>query len=304
MMTTMSGARSAVLPRVLVLLGLVGVVASHGYLLEPPQRSSMWRVGFGTPVNYNDMELNCGGKQRQHQMNGGRCGICGDAYDSIIRDNEVGGKYANGIIVRSYRVGSDITATVRLTTYHKGYFEFRLCPDPSTSGYGVQDCLNRFLMPVRMLGSGEGGKERFFPGAGNSDYVLQVSLPPGVTCNTCLFQWRYVTGKDWGRDPEAEDGCVGCGPQEWFVNCADVNIYATDAPTPTTPQPSTYSTTSTTTTTTTTTTTLRPTTRTVPTSGDSSKCVAADSFARVPGMNTWCQQLCPRFCPSTHCVCA
>lgn len=63
MMTTVSGARSAVLPRVLVLLGLLGVVASHGYLLEPPQRSSMWRVGFDTPVNYNDMELNCGGKQ-------------------------------------------------------------------------------------------------------------------------------------------------------------------------------------------------------------------------------------------------
>ena len=36
-------------------------VYGHGRLLEPPSRSSMWRVGFKTPKNYNDNQLNCGG---------------------------------------------------------------------------------------------------------------------------------------------------------------------------------------------------------------------------------------------------
>ncbi|XP_046579682.1 uncharacterized protein LOC124287227 [Haliotis rubra] len=301
-MKTLCGAWGALLPIVVVMSGVVEVVASHGYLLDPPQRSSMWRVGFDTPVNYDDMGLNCGGKERQHVGNGGRCGICGDAYDSFPRENEDGGKYANGIIVGSYRAGSDIMVTVRLTTYHKGFFEFRLCPDFSTSDDTFEDCLDRNLMPVRMLGGREGRKTRFFPDAGSRDYVLLVSLPLGVTCDKCLFQWRYVTGKDWGRDTEAEDGCVGCGPQEWFVNCADINIFATDSVTPT-PQPSTSKRT-TTTTTTTTTTAIRPTPQPVPAPNDSPKCVAADSFSHVPGMDTWCRILCPRFCPVTHCVCA
>lgn len=36
-------------------------VEGHGYLAEPPNRSSMWRYGFNTPINYNDNEHFCGG---------------------------------------------------------------------------------------------------------------------------------------------------------------------------------------------------------------------------------------------------
>lgn len=45
----------------LVLKGPTSVLG-HGMMLDPPQRSSMWRY-FGTlvPANYNDMGLNCGG---------------------------------------------------------------------------------------------------------------------------------------------------------------------------------------------------------------------------------------------------
>ena len=49
----------------------------------------MNRYGFETPANYNDHELYCGGYSRQHQRNGGKCGVCGDAWDlprvSIVR---------------------------------------------------------------------------------------------------------------------------------------------------------------------------------------------------------------------------
>lgn len=36
-------------------------VKGHGRLMEPVGRSSAWRKGYDTPVNYNDNELFCGG---------------------------------------------------------------------------------------------------------------------------------------------------------------------------------------------------------------------------------------------------
>lgn len=33
----------------------------HGMLLDPPGRSSMWRYFPGSPANYNDNGINCGG---------------------------------------------------------------------------------------------------------------------------------------------------------------------------------------------------------------------------------------------------
>ena len=40
------------------------------------------RYGFNTPPNYNDHELYCGGYSRQWRTNGGKCGICGDPWDT------------------------------------------------------------------------------------------------------------------------------------------------------------------------------------------------------------------------------
>ncbi|KFM75238.1 hypothetical protein X975_07658, partial [Stegodyphus mimosarum] len=42
----------------------VGLVKGHASLDEPPGRSTMWRYGFDTPVNDEDMELFCGGITR------------------------------------------------------------------------------------------------------------------------------------------------------------------------------------------------------------------------------------------------
>ena len=57
------------------------LIWSHGRLIEPPSRSTMWRYGFNNPPNYNDHESYCGGFTRQWQTNGGRCGVCGDPWD-------------------------------------------------------------------------------------------------------------------------------------------------------------------------------------------------------------------------------
>lgn len=52
-----------------------------------------FRYGFNTTANYNDHELYCGGFARQHQKNGGKCGVCGDPWDGP-KPNEAGGTYA------------------------------------------------------------------------------------------------------------------------------------------------------------------------------------------------------------------
>lgn len=36
-------------------------VSSHGRMMEPPARNTMWRFGFPTKANYEDSELFCGG---------------------------------------------------------------------------------------------------------------------------------------------------------------------------------------------------------------------------------------------------
>lgn len=61
--------RSQTLVSLVVVLALLGglnqkhvTVTGHGMMLDPPARSSMWRLGFKTPTNYDDNGLNCGGR--------------------------------------------------------------------------------------------------------------------------------------------------------------------------------------------------------------------------------------------------
>ena len=39
----------------------LNLIESHGRMIEPPQRGSMWRVGYDVPKDYNDMSGYCGG---------------------------------------------------------------------------------------------------------------------------------------------------------------------------------------------------------------------------------------------------
>ncbi|KAF2889323.1 hypothetical protein ILUMI_16850, partial [Ignelater luminosus] len=36
-------------------------VSGHGMMLDPPNRSSLWRYDPTAPINYNDNEVFCGG---------------------------------------------------------------------------------------------------------------------------------------------------------------------------------------------------------------------------------------------------
>ncbi|XP_023246709.1 uncharacterized protein LOC106644008 [Copidosoma floridanum] len=82
-------------------------VNAHGKLLNPVGRSSAWRVGFNVTENYDDNELYCGGIMVLHEKNGGKCGPCGDDWSKPQpRDNENGGTYGQGVIVRRFGSGN------------------------------------------------------------------------------------------------------------------------------------------------------------------------------------------------------
>ena len=48
-------------PLVTLLLVCAVEIRGHGRLRVPPSRTSMWRDGFGTPANFGDNQLSCGG---------------------------------------------------------------------------------------------------------------------------------------------------------------------------------------------------------------------------------------------------
>ncbi|KAK4319033.1 hypothetical protein Pmani_010012 [Petrolisthes manimaculis] len=190
----------------------------HGKLVDPPSRASAWRFGFNTPRDYNDNEGFCGGFNYQYQMQGGRCGICGDSWDENPRPHEAGGKYATGTIVRRYTQGQVVPVTVDIDSNHRGHFEFRICPNNNPKVEASQTCLNEHPL---FLADGSGFQHMI--GLYSGEHVVRLQLPSHLTCTQCVFQWRYVAGNNWGQCQDGT-GALGCGPQEEFRACADVAI--------------------------------------------------------------------------------
>ncbi|XP_046738538.1 uncharacterized protein LOC124406905 [Diprion similis] len=204
----------------LLILGnvLLTEVLGHGRLVDPPSRASMWRYGFDNPRDYDDNQGYCGGYSIQWGVNKGKCGVCGDAWNlHEPRPHETGGKYGNDIVVRKYSTGSMVPVTVQLTANHKGYFEFRVCPMNRRGVEVTEECLNQNVL------IGIDGEAKYYPKPGPGFAKLNYKLPDHLTCEQCVFQWRYVAGNNWG-DCGNGTGALGCGPQEEFRACADITI--------------------------------------------------------------------------------
>ncbi|XP_045584551.1 uncharacterized protein [Procambarus clarkii] len=207
----------------LCLAALVVGTAGHGRLMNPPARNAMWRYGYPNPVNYNDNELYCGGYVVQYQKNGGKCGVCGDNYvEKVPRSHENGGLFGNGIITKNYVAGQVIEIEVDLTTNHQGYMELKLCPHNDRNTIITQECLDQY--PLKVVGQDD---SKFFIPKGtpkSATLKWKAQLPEGVTCSACVVQWKYFAGNTWGVDNTTGEGAQGLGPQETFINCADIYI--------------------------------------------------------------------------------
>lgn len=241
-----------------LLAGLVCPVLGHGRLVDPPGRSSMWRFGFATPANYNDNQLYCGGR-------GHKCSVCGDPVNST-RENEAGGKYAQGIITRHYRKGQVITVDVELTANHYGYMTFKLCPNNNIHKAITEECLNRYTL---QMADGSGPKYTLRT-LRKGHYKIDLKLPEGLSCSQCVLQWVYHSGNNWN------DGCLGCGVREKFYACSDIAISDGSAPSARSTQ--------------------RP--------GQGVHCHAVGRFAGNFRKDVWCRTNCFKgYCPPETCQC-
>ncbi|CAF1289427.1 unnamed protein product [Adineta ricciae] len=212
-------------------------ISGHGYLINPPARSSAWLVdqSFRQCCTYsNHMEMFCGGTQHQWATHGGKCSICGEPYDRVNKVFEKGGAMYLGKIVKTYNQGQQIDVTVVLTANHKGYFEFRLCSlDSNPDSEATQDCLDRRLL--KLVGT-DSTKYRDVDKYGSEAITVRLQLPADVACRHCVFQWKYVTGNSWGTDPLTGQSGLGMGIEnETFMGCADISIVANGAPVNTLP---------------------------------------------------------------------
>jgi len=101
------------------------------------------------------------------------------------------GKLKNKILTASCASVAHIE--VRLTAYHKGHFEFRLCQNNvpqlgTNSAIAVtQDCFDRHQL------TDPSGNSRFPAREGTS--INLVKLPVNVWCEACILQWRYIAGE-------------------------------------------------------------------------------------------------------------
>jgi hypothetical protein len=89
-------------------------VSSHAFLADPPARSSAWlyhKEFEKCCTYYNHNQMFCGGIDKLWFKYGGKCGICGEAWNET-KQFEKGGSMYLGKILRNYPKGEPINVTV------------------------------------------------------------------------------------------------------------------------------------------------------------------------------------------------
>ena len=114
--------------------------------------------------------------------------MCGDPYDAWKKENEVGGKYAKGIIVRRYYHGDGfLNVTIDVQSNIKGYFEFNVCPLKTKNEPVTQECLNKYPLIIR------GHGKRYVPDS-DRQHKLRLLIPSDLFCKHCVLRWKWVGG--------------------------------------------------------------------------------------------------------------
>lgn len=203
----------------LLTINLARQIEGHGSLVDPVSRNSLWRVDPTAPVNYNDIELFCGGIG-EITKTGGKCGACGDPYSAKSpRPHETGGFMVVNRTVKNYFPGSTIDVLVDLDTNHGGYFEFELCRRESFEILEKEECFEK-------LQFADGSYRQRLKMDHSEKGLMSMSLviPEDLReCRACILRWNYRAGNNWGVCQDGSAGS-GCGPQELYRNCADISI--------------------------------------------------------------------------------
>jgi len=198
---------------------------AHGRLIQPASRGSAFRLGFDNPADWNDNAGVCGGHSNQKNHDG-KCGMCGDPVQGPLL-HEAGGKFANGIITKTYTKGQKIDVTLDLTANHGGWFEFQICGPMKDKLTKITDaCLkNLNILGVEGKDLPAPTTRYTMPEKRKGKWNFSVQLPSDLVCDHCVFRWFWYPSKDWGCDPDGTCG-TGHGPQEKHIHCADIAINA------------------------------------------------------------------------------
>ena len=110
-----------------------------------------------------------------------------------------------------------------MSANHRGYFEFRLCSlENNANSDATQECLDRHLLQIADTNL---TKYRDVAKHGSKMITIRVQLPSDIACHHCVFQWKYTTGNNWGRDPVTNKSGPGLGREnETFMGCSDIAI--------------------------------------------------------------------------------
>ncbi|CAF4997600.1 unnamed protein product, partial [Rotaria socialis] len=88
----------------------------------------------------------------------------------------------------------------------------------------TQECLDRYLLTIANTDS---TRYRDVVKHGSDTITVRVQLPLDVSCHHCVFQWKYTTGNNWGRDSATNKSGPGLGREnETFMGCSDITILA------------------------------------------------------------------------------
>ncbi|XP_050515316.1 uncharacterized protein LOC126890433 isoform X2 [Diabrotica virgifera virgifera] len=166
---------------------LVAKISGHGMMLNPPGRSSFWRFNKTAPINYNDNQAFCGGAYVQNELNGGKCGVCGDPYtDPHPQKNENTGFYGTGIVVKTYEPGSVIDVEIKITANHLGNFKYSLCELKDFDAPEPNNCFEDLLL--------EDGSDKYIVNGEDNTVFNKVRLP-NLQCERCVLRWTYKAGQ-------------------------------------------------------------------------------------------------------------
>ena len=296
---------------------MIALALGHGRMMDPAGRNSAWRVFPDRPKQFTDNELNCGGFSTQWNKHGGKCGVCGDEYNTTNPKYVHPGLFASDdFTTKTYIEGKTIQVTIDITSNHQGYFLFtvgELQSRPIT-----QEQLTHVLL------QSNGSNTWQLHSSENGEYLIELVLPNGLTCDHCVLQWWWTVGNNWGCNEEGNCG-VGLGKeQETFVNCADIKIIPSGGPVPTKEKPRTENPSSSTTTasppkvpstgspqkssiqspSTEGPSTEGPSLTLITTASSTGECKSAGEYAGQPGMDQWCVTNCAAgYCPASHCDC-
>ncbi|ESO97487.1 hypothetical protein LOTGIDRAFT_159528 [Lottia gigantea] len=194
------------------------IFISYARLVEPPNRSSLWRDRVPwVRYNYYDYSINCGEEYVPYIADQKYwCGVCGDPLNGA-QSHLYGGNYVRRYIIsRKYPKGYKFISVTVETNVRQGLFEFFICPHEFSSVAVNHSCFENHRLKIKGFG------DVYYvinPGV----HKLRLVIPTDFRCNHCVLKWRFLTA-NYSRYCYSHPVRRMCIHPEEYINCANIAI--------------------------------------------------------------------------------